>query len=132
MRASDRAAGNTTFELSATLGGGTFNFSSDGTALTIAPSYRTVRAPTSGTAFDKGTKMTGGGWGLGLALPLRHYWVAFGKRKPIRMDAVQVLNGDRVKAVSATLTGTIDNASTDPLGIAQGKPLATAGLVQLI
>jgi len=71
------------------------------------------------------------GFGLGVAVPVRHYAVAFGKKKLVRMGAVQVLNGDRVKATPATLTGTVDNASTDPLGFARGKPSAAAGTVQV-
>ncbi len=132
VRDSDRASTNTTFKLSASIGGAVFNFSSDGTAVTISPSYRTVRAPTAGASFDKGTRVNGAGFGAGLALPLRHYAVAFGKRRIVRMGAVQVLNGDRIKATAAALTGTVDNASTDPIGIAQGKPSAAAGTVQLV
>jgi len=131
VRDSDRASTNTTFKLTTSPGGSVFNFTSDGTALTIAPSYRTVRAPTAGASFDKGAKMNGGGFGLGVAVPVRHYAVAFGKKKLVRMAAVQVLNGDRVKATGASLTGTVDNASTDPIGIARGKPTAAAGTVQL-
>jgi len=119
------------FKLSRTLGGATVDWTSNGTALTFAPSYRTVRAATGGASFDKGAKVNGVGFGLGVAVPVRHYAVAFGKKKLVRMGAVQVLNGDRVKATPATLTGTVDNASTDPLGFARGKPSAAAGTVQV-
>ncbi len=123
VRSANLTANN--FEVSTTLGGSKFTgFTTDGTALTVATSYRSVRTPTNETAHDKGCRI------MGTAIS-RHYLVAFGPKKVGKMGAVQVLNGDRIKTTNAAVTGTVDNAHATPVGAARGKPSASAGTVQL-
>jgi len=134
VRDSDRATTNTTFKLAATIAGGVHNFSSNGTGLEVQTPFPCVTTPTHTGSYDKGTLVTGVGFGAGLSLPTRFYAVAFGRRTEARIGTEQAFAGDRVRAAVGSRVAVVDNAAAvaDVLGVVTGaKAGGSAGRAQI-
>jgi hypothetical protein len=132
VRDSDYSGTNTAFKVSTSLGGAVFDFGSAGTNVQIVPAVLCIRNPTTTNVNDKFTVVNGIGMGMGVAVPLRWYWVARGPRCEIRINDAHIAGvGDHVVPVIGSRKGDIDNLAATILGIVTStKSTALAGAVQ--